>query len=191
MEINMKKLSWLAAGVLLLTVCGCATTQQTAQKMELEMAKSSVITYPSQMRGTYLFKSDENMRICSEPVPDVAMDALAKFSASLKETAASGLSIEPTLAYEMNVKAVELAGRTQLVLLAREMMFRACELSLNNRDNETAKKMFDKIVDVIDKMATTDQTKADAAKTNAEKDKLDAIVKAKKETGIVFDGGKK
>lgn len=183
----MNGMRMLIAAGLVLATCGCAAQQTKVRSMEIDTGKSTIITYPAQVRGAYLFKPGENIKMCSEPVPDVAMESLEKLTASLKETTAAGLSLQPELAYELSSKAIELAGRTQLVLLAREMLFRACELSINNGDAATAKSMFNKIIEVIGDMATSDKTKAETENKKAE----EALIKAKKAAGAVFDGGEK
>jgi hypothetical protein len=191
----MQTLFFLMIGGLLILVGGCAIPQTTARKVDIDITKSTAITYPAQIRGVYIFKPGDQLKICSEPVPDVAMESLEKLTANLKAKTATELSIEPSLAYELNSKAVELAGRTQLVLLAREMLFRACELSINGEGNpELANQMFTKAIDIIGKMAATDQTRADAARTKADAEKYKAeaeLVKAKRALGDVLDDKKK
>ncbi|BCS53133.1 hypothetical protein [Geobacter sp. SVR] len=191
----MQKVMIVIFGGLLVAMSGCAIPQTKALTLNIDTTKSSVLTYPAQIRGAYFFRPEDHVKMCSEPVPDVAMESLEKLAASLKAKTAADLTIEPSLAYELNSKAVELAGRTQLVLLAREMLFRACELSINGSgSSELSKQIFEKVVDVIGEIAKTDQTKADTAKVKAEKEKAEAeaeLVKAKKALGVVLDGDKK
>jgi hypothetical protein len=142
-------------------------------------------------RATYFAVNNKTLRYCAEPMPDVSSDVLASL------TIDSTHNGEATIGYSgtnVNIKndnklnagrelkniSKEMAGRSQLVLLSRELLYRIYELSLNFETNfEQAAKQYIRVINVIDKLA--DATKADAAtaeknaaasKANAEAAKL-------------------
>ena len=76
---------------------------------------------------------------------------------------------------------VALEGRTQFVLLAREMLFRTCEAAANGKletaDSPVAKQ-HEHIFTALTKMIDTQKAKADAKKAEADAEKTKAILKA-------------
>lgn len=159
----------LALAVLL--VAGCATPQRHAELLVLSNG-SEVVTYPADLRGAYI----ANGRSCAEPMPDVALVSTQKLAGTLKLLSDTGQSIEATAAADLAAKVAELSGRTQLVLLARDVLFRLCEM---NADQQTSVALFGRVLDMIEHLAQADQDKAAA-------DLLHAA--ALKRAGEVIDG---
>ena len=102
--------------------------QRKAKVLEVE-AGAYAVTYPSDIRGAYFIKKGSNVRICAEPAPDVALDTLQKLTADISAKLAATEEGSAKFSSELSAKVVQLAGRTELLLLAREMLYRACELS--------------------------------------------------------------
>lgn len=140
----------LALALLLLGGCGFFA-QKHAETRKLGDSGVEAITYPGQIRAAYAVSKDSTVRYCAEPPPDVALSTIEKIAAEAKATTESGLEGEGKLSAEASTTALELAGRTQLVLLAREMLYRACELSLNRSDvnEEDVIDMYKAVVELV------------------------------------------
>jgi len=119
----------LAVGSVVLA--GCAQPQLSAEHIRLEKSATSVVTYPTEIRGVYVVDKAANAKLCAEPPPDVALNTLQKISADLKAVTQGGQEVTAGVDGETATTAIELAGRTQLILLTRELLYRLCELSLN------------------------------------------------------------
>lgn len=125
---------------------GCTGPQRRAELLDLNKERASVVTMPADLRTTYLLTDDEQQRFCAEPSPDVAMEALRAIEARYHAAHGPG-----GLSGEASSRVMELAGRSQLVMVARELLYRACELSVNHPDtgHETAIEMYGAVVDLI------------------------------------------
>lgn len=144
------------AAVLSLLSLGCAGIQRRAVKVPLDAAHPQAVTFPAELRGVYVEPAGGAIKFCAEPSPDVAMQTLQRIAASLD----GAKRVEGGLTAEASATLVELAGRSELVLLARELLFRACELSLNEGERGTAGRLYDQVVQLI---ATIDRGEKDRA----------------------------
>ena len=150
---------------LTLLMAACATPQKDARVLSLKDANTDVITYPSELRGAYVIHTDKGVRYCAEPVPDVALDTLQKLSANLSASQPAAADIQGGVNSEFSSTVVQLAGRSELLLLAREMLYRACELTLNNpsQDNEAqAVSMYQIVANLIQDLGNADKSNAEA-----------------------------
>lgn len=122
----------------------------------------TALAYPASLRGAYLVPKDSGLKYCAEPAPDTALESVQKLAAAVKGSAPEGPSGELSFNSELSATVVALAGRTQLVLLAREMLYRACEISINNPDDtsEIAVQLFNKAADLIVALAEADRATA-------------------------------
>jgi hypothetical protein len=145
---------------------GCASTQKKAKVIYIDKTPVSAITYPAELRGAYFIVSQNNkVNYCAEPAPDVAMDSLQKLAASITAQLPADKKIEGKLDTELSNKVVQLAGRTQLILLAREMLYRSCELTMNYPDAagfNQALTMYMRVADLVQDLGKTDRTLAEA-----------------------------
>jgi hypothetical protein len=80
--------------------------------------------YDATRRGAFILPAGEHRAICSEPSPDVAVEQTAKLLLTANYAGATG-SLTP----ELTARVVELAGRTQVVLVLRTTLYAACEQS--------------------------------------------------------------
>ncbi len=92
-------------------------------------------------RESYVINKESNSLYCLAPTPDVtltASDGVSLSSQLLGKSAGIG--------EENGTGALDLGGRSPSVLVTRELMYRACELTLNlrlsNEEAITAYKMF-------------------------------------------------
>jgi hypothetical protein len=160
----MKRLLSLTNGVVSLVVAGCGTTSQVVQPSRLHVLdenKAYAVAYDSRGRGSYVSvlqsggDGARSMKVCAEPAPDA--------SANLSAKAATKFALEANATYQALAAAtetgvdttqkatseiVDVAQRTELVLVLREALYRLCELNLNQvMDNTQAREAFDKVLD--------------------------------------------
>jgi hypothetical protein len=158
----MRTILYGTIGILVLVLSGCANPQREVKVIGIDPPAPSVVIYPSDLRGAYVVKENSQVKFCAEPVPDVALDSVQKMTANLKATL-GGQPIDAAVSGELTAKVVELAGRTQLLLIAREMLYRACELSINfNSSQETALSMYTTVVDLIAALGKAEMARSEA-----------------------------
>jgi hypothetical protein len=144
---------------------GCTVRQPQANVEVTTLPNGiSIASYPADLRGAYIIpETVKNTKMCAEPVPDVALGSIEKISAELS-SAFSGVTIGADGGYDLANNVVELAGRTQLLMLAREMLYRACEVSLNTPENpEVALELYQSAQQFLASIADSEQTKANAS----------------------------
>lgn len=147
----------------LLVLPGCSNPQMHAEIVKLEGYPAYTITYPAELRGAYFFRNGSTLKYCAEPAPDVALDTLQKLTTSLTATLADAEKVGGKLATELSAEVVQLAGRTELLLLAREMLYRACELSLNGTTaSEASMNLYERVAQLIENLSKADKVSAQA-----------------------------
>lgn len=146
-----------------------------------------VVSFPSQLRGAYVYTDDQNKKtVCSEPFTDVG--ASSTINASAK--AANNLSLIAVDTENVSEQSVELGmqainqivsleGRTQYVLLAREMLFRICEAAANGFYDPQAYSVADQQIQVINAMTAMIKAQEAVAKAEKEKSTLEIVKKTK------------
>lgn len=132
--------------ILLLT--GCANfTPPISQKPVIQNG-SQWLTYDASRRGTLLVAENGRItRSCAEPAPDTATSYANSLKGTLKTP--GGTSAESVDA-AINSTALALAGRDNLVLLAREALFRLCEARANG--DISTKRYADIFQDVLEQI---------------------------------------
>jgi len=173
--------------LLLSSLSGCALTPQKHAELSPtnEMkGLGEIVTLPAQLRTIGIKKNNNTFVSCAEPGPDVALsDTFKMITGITSDTSASasnGTNNSSTSAtnksgisndLQLTTTALELAGRTQTVLLAREFMFRTCEAAANGWiDSVVVKDNHTKIIDGITNLIKSENTKAETARTKAETD---------------------
>jgi hypothetical protein len=139
-----------------LLVAGCALPQRSVEIFALSNG-TEVVSYPADLRGAYAVGS----KVCAEPVPDVAMASTEKLTGAVKLLSATGQSIEANAAANLAASVAELTGRTQLVLLARDLLYRVCEAGLNNPDLDQAA-LFERVADLVEALGRAEENRAAA-----------------------------
>jgi hypothetical protein len=170
----MKVILYSASCLLLTGLAGCGAFSRPAQdKTEIFVTKAGVdvVSYTGTLRGAYVLPPGSQARFCAEPAPDVSLDTLKEIAANLKATAETVGSvakpaIEGGIESKITTKALELQGRTALVVLARDLLYRLCELSLNHPPDSEAYKaaatQYTQVLEVIQVLAAADQASAHA-----------------------------
>lgn len=170
---GLRQRSVLIAIASMLVLVGCGGSIEPKVTTIQHRPGLEVVTYPQGIRAAYLTHSrtvsggatTDRTRVCAEPAQDIAIERALKIageaSVNVKkvDTNASGT-------VELAEEVVALAGRTQLVLLARELLYRLCE-SADDLGEATPKgnrlaMMYTQTLDAIKALATAEQLKAQA-----------------------------
>ncbi|MGB5852635.1 MAG: hypothetical protein WBG85_10115 [Rhodanobacter sp.] len=161
------KPSVLLVVVIAFSVSGCAMFHSPATRKELASKQSYWMSYDATRRGALIIADQTKVKTCTEPAPDVALSFANALKGDLKlpgGTSATGVDAS------FNATALALAGRDNVVLLAREALFRICEASMNGSINQNdVRPLFEK---VFEEVAAIAEAQANKAKRNAEIEKL-------------------
>lgn len=160
----------------ILTGCGSLMAQKEAElaPSRVTTATGEMVTLPAQLRTITNKTSKGSYISCAEPGPDVAMSDTFKLitgitsdtSSSVNNgngsSATAGNKTGLNNDLQTSTTALELAGRTQTVLLAREFLYRTCEAASNGwieaKDVAEAHKS---ILNNITTLINTDNKKAE------------------------------
>lgn len=158
----MKKIYVL---ILVTMMSGCSLFPQEHAEIKDVNDDVSVITYPTALRGTYIFKKD-SYSFCAEPSPDIAFDSIKKLTSDISGTTAHGETAKITLNADVSEKVINLAGRTELVVLARDLLYRACEANKKG-DSKLTETLYTQVIDLVKNLG-------EAERINAETDYIKA-----------------
>jgi len=100
--------------------CGPTAEYTASQTLQPGVTLHS---YSDDLQTAMIFGPDARSRFCLDPAPDVA--AGGSDSIALNDGTADGISVSD------QKSVVGLGGRTDLTLVTRELLYRACELLLN------------------------------------------------------------
>lgn len=156
--------AWLAAAPAagLLALAGC-TAAMPPQRTEVGFQEQGgrdgvgrqiglqVLTVPEGQRVMLIKSPDDVERVCSPRESDEGMSVSAGVSLDLAG-AGEGIGVGE----KVGERAVALAHPTALVLLARELLFRACELSLNlDADARETLAIYERFLATLEAIAPT------------------------------------
>ncbi len=152
-------------------LAGCfSSDQDEARTAVIGTSGIDLVSYTGTTRGAYVWPKDNTAKVCAEPPPDLGLTTARELSANLKAAAEAlgpvgAPSIEAGGAAKLTSAAFELAGRSQLVLLAREFLYRECELAANfapgTTPYEKLAEQYAKILDVVVALANADKAQAE------------------------------
>lgn len=149
--------------LILILIQGCSVPQRKANVLKVDPAGVTAISYPTELRGAYFIKKGSDIRVCAEPTPDVSLESLQKLTANLKVNSSATKNVDSKIAAELNTKVIQLAGRTELLLLARELLYRACEISLNTEiSDESVLTIYSRVADLVSDLGKGDRASAEA-----------------------------
>ncbi|MCG8455670.1 MAG: hypothetical protein MI919_05265 [Holophagales bacterium] len=159
-----------ALGLAILSV-GCASSQPTLEPQQIYRdapGKSSGLIVETIAEGerVMLIKSPDDLeRVCSPRESDEGLSFSQGFDVSVP-TAAGAVG----LGEQSGDDAIALGNPSDLVQLARELLFRACELTLNlDADAEQTVAIYDHFLASFERIATSLQPAAES-EDDAEKD---------------------
>lgn len=144
----------MLSAIVILSLSGCASMTAPARTHALDPSKPYVVDYDASRRGAYILPAEGSLKVCAEPAPDVALESITKIIAELK---LADPNVDAKTQLEFQTKVVELAGRTQLVLVLRESLYRLCEQGANGQVNsEQIASLYKQALDTVLKLAETD-----------------------------------
>lgn len=167
------RLFWVSA--IAISLVGCSSFTSPARYHLLEEGKPYWLDYSAERRGTIIIpkNANNNITVCAEPSPDVALDIVDRFKANVgtgKLTVGAEMDVEE--------KVIQLAKRTQTIMFLRESLYRLCELSLNYQLDETqVRELYEKVIATAGKMADAELANAQQTKIEAETRKLEIMQK--------------
>jgi hypothetical protein len=161
----------------LLALAGC-TAAMPPQRSEVDFSEQSgidqagrqiglqVLTVPEGQR-VMLIKSPEDVeRVCSPRESDEGMSVSEGLSLDL-----AGAGEGVGMGESVGERAVPLSHPTALVLLARELLFRACELSLNlDADAEETRDIYERFLATLEAIAPTLPVESDEGSDDEDED---------------------
>lgn len=121
-----------------LTLSGCSTVYSPTPH-HLTISQESALASTSVMNHTYVRSKVSQFNICVHNSADAAFDQGGEtgISATLSGGENEGIN------NQKNANDVEMSGRTPAVLMARELLYRVCELSTNyNLSKEEVLKLY-------------------------------------------------
>lgn len=154
-----------------MSLAACGSDQEQARARAIGKSGFDLVSYTGTTRGAYIWPDGNAKRICAEPPPDLGLTTAREISANLKAAAANlgaigSPSIDAGGAAKLSSAAIELAGRSQLVLLTREFLYRECELAANfapgTPEYEALSKQYLEILRVVATLAEADRDRAAA-----------------------------
>lgn len=145
------------AALLALAGCGAVLPPQTTQEVfaEREGARRDggavgleVLTIPEGQRVMLIKSPDDVERVCSPRESDEGLSVREGVQLSLPGAGGGAIG------EDAGTQAVALAHPTTIVLLARELLFRACELSLNlNADAADTRAIYERFLATVESVA--------------------------------------
>lgn len=149
----MKKLNILLTVVASMFFLGCVS--QTSEPKIIERNDLSAVTNTADLQITFLKKHGAIERYCGSRQSDVA-----DTSSSGVTFGAGAMGDTGNIGEGSSEGALSLGGRSPSVLIVREMLYRACELSMNlNTDTKTTLEIYSTFLESIEKI-TAQQTGA-------------------------------
>ncbi len=147
----MNKITLLALAIATVILSGCATKDATPSLVERNGI--DVISNTSDTQMTFIKQHGNLERYCAARESDVA------------DTSSSGVSFGAgTIGDTANISdgssqgALSLGGRDPAVLIVRELMYRACELTMNlNTNKDDTINIYMKFMSIMKDIATSQQ----------------------------------
>lgn len=183
-EVCMTKTLSLGLGLSVLVssilLGGCSTMAPGTQVKKLdERGRVEVELIPASYREVYFSPAKSDERHCRAPDPDFTVQQSDQLTAALP--ASSGAS----LTGGENQTGLSLGGRTETLLITRELMYRACELSANiNADAETTIAVYASFLSSIQDITKSSSNNSNDTYTNPEwsQDEQDSEVEVESES---------
>lgn len=119
----------------------CSTTTHS-----LEKDRNYWMTYSDTMRGAYVI----NGKFCDGPPVDVTKNTQGSGASHASMKPPTGqMEGDITAGGALAIESQQLSGRTQYVLMLREVMYRMCEAKANNPGDTTVTEAYEKVLNVI------------------------------------------
>ena len=168
----MKYPSTLTALVLSLLCSSCAMLESSAAKSRL-IDRPGLDVVLDHSTGVGFVISDPKFKdqVCKTPAPDVLAGVTKSEAISLPSLLPGSTSSGAAITDSEGYSATNLGGRTPSVLIARDFLYRVCEMSINMQlsPEETVKvylQAMDKIVEIIKDRSAAGKSVPTATSTN-------------------------
>ena len=138
-------------GILLISwaLVGCASMSGHYSSSFTPTEDVVMHSYSDDLQNAFFKKGNNPTRLCLEPAPDVAVSATDNVSLSTQTGDSVGV--------QDGTSATSLGGRSGMALIAREMLYRACELSMNNNSSpEESIEIYERFLSSIEKISAHD-----------------------------------
>lgn len=141
----------LVTPLALAVLSGCAGITSERKEKLVDRMGIDVVGSPADRLHVIIKDDSSAERLCKGPGPDTATTASAGLNLGMTGAGVPGAG---TIGENASRGALDLGGRTPVVLLAREFFYRACELTLNIRpDQATAINIYKMTLDSIERIA--------------------------------------
>ncbi len=150
------------ASIILINLsAGCANLSPLTSIKPIAPEGGHWLTYDASRRGTLVtVKGGQIDRSCAEPAPDAVYSFVNQLKGTFKT--AGGASAEGVDA-AINATASALAGRDNLVLLARESLFRLCEARANGDiSSDQYARIFSEVLKQVVEIAAVEKARSEA-----------------------------
>lgn len=140
---------------------GCSTVSKEDEIKFSKLPDSSSVVYANaEHRMMMISNPADHKRFCAEPPPDASISVTDSESEK-----ASVLGKEENIGDTTSAMASSLGGRNSTVLLARDILYRVCELSSNTKASyEQSKDLFLKALKTIEVLGGASQATGPSSK---------------------------
>ncbi len=182
----MKILQYLFVITVLFVVTSCASITPEKEGVIFERQGVSTLLIAPEMRDVYFNNPNSTERHCRAPGPDVSVESSSGVSFGFS-VAGNGDSIGD----KSDQAGLALGGRNPAVLISRELMYRACELSSNlNANQKTTLFIYERFLQVIEKSFAQQTGKGtDPASDSSSPVSLADVVEATKKADAASNSG--
>lgn len=159
--------------ITLLGISGCAgiTPEPEKEGKIYERDGVSTLLIPAETREVYFKDSRSFERHCRAPGPDVSIQSSSGISLG-----ASIIGKSDEISETNGQSGLALGGRDPAVLLTRELMYRACELTSNlNANQKTTLYIYNRFLRTVEKSIKMQQLVGTASASNSAKSSLQNI----------------
>jgi len=157
-----------AAFAILMSTSGCLSLPTEPAKDTLFDRDGIDVVLAAADRQAVMIKDPSSKeRMCLAPGPDYSVTASRGVNLGVGMGLPVGPKGEQNIGGDVSRGALSLGGRNPGVLIARELMYRACELSMNlNADQVTTLQIYTRFLEAIEKIALS-ETGAGTASVSA------------------------
>ena len=158
MQRMSRPIQWLAALAFLISSGGCLSLPTEPAKDTLfDRAGIDAILASSDRQVLTMKDPTSQERMCLAPGPDYSVTASRGVNVGMGVGLPVGPKGEQNIGGDVSRGALSLGGRNPGVLIARELMYRACELAMNlNADQATTIKIYTRFLEAIEKIALSE-----------------------------------
>jgi hypothetical protein len=160
-----------ALGFATITSCGLKQTEVKT----ISTTDMTVASFPSELRGAFIRSSTSTSKVCAEPFGDTAVQTALNLAGNIsaKTDTVGSAGAKGTL--DARAEIIALAGRTQAVLITRELLFRICEAQMNGAlSPEQATQLFQDALKTVVSITNAEEKQADARMVLAQAEGLRA-----------------